>query len=150
MTALNLTRPPIPEWHERTNAYASPNECMTAMKAEINDLRAALAQSPANAAAMRFVPDSECVQSRCANATTGCRHSCDLKPAGRLHNTFVVAAPVSPEGLTPERKHKIIERARLNAGNTCDGAGVEPSQIDADAIFFDAIIAGIAADKGTA
>ena len=33
----------IPQWHDRTNMYSSPQQCMQAMKEEIADLRAALA-----------------------------------------------------------------------------------------------------------
>lgn len=45
--------------------------------------------------------------------------------------------------LTAKQKHEAMDRARLAAGNWCDGAGVEPNKIDSDAAFFDAILAAI-------
>lgn len=46
----------------------------------------------------RIVPASECVQSACRNATTGCRDICDLKkPGGSGFAIAESAAPSAPE-----------------------------------------------------
>ena len=93
----------------------------------------------------RFIPDAECVQSRCANTTTGCRDVCMMRNPPWC-TAPLPAAPAPTEQATFDRRWSL---ARDGFGLVRDDAeGNYVAHDDAVAVIHAALAARLAPDAG--